>query len=382
MSLISGKEIPFFSVIIPCYKQADLLPEALDSLLEQKYESWEAIVINDGSPDDTTKVVESYSAKDARIRVVEKENGGLSSARNAGLVYAGGSIIHFMDADDSLLPGCYSTVAKAVALRPDAQLFQTGYHYCYGPDSKVLHTVKPALRAHLLPGILEGNAGPVHSLFVRREAVAAAGCFDETLRSAEDWDFWMRVAKSGFGSMHVIPEALVDYRMVDDSMSRNAFVMYDALKTVLLRAPLKDYRIVIDARDNKAYPFDIKPSLQRMLLMCLGVSVMQGKIGASADLFRKESEQYGLSFDFRSFGMMCSYLSFRYRYDEAFTMKVLTDIQPYFDQFFAAVGYNKFYRSKLRSEVFRGHLQMNRHRKFGILAPVLNQLAALRQRFL
>ena len=76
------------SVIVPCYNQAIYLPEALNSLLAQTYQCWEAIVVNDGSPDETEKVALEYTRKDSRIKYVFKENGGLSSARNKGIELA------------------------------------------------------------------------------------------------------------------------------------------------------------------------------------------------------------------------------------------------------------------------------------------------------
>lgn len=73
------------SIIVPCYKQAHYLGEALQSVLEQTYENWECIIINDGSPDNTEIVAKKWIEKDVRFRYLYKENGGLSSARNAGI---------------------------------------------------------------------------------------------------------------------------------------------------------------------------------------------------------------------------------------------------------------------------------------------------------
>jgi glycosyltransferase involved in cell wall biosynthesis len=370
------------SVIIPCYNQAQYLPDVLMSVQQQDYSDWEAIIVNDGSTDATETIANEFAAADKRIVVVTKPNGGLSSARNAGLKAATGHVYQFLDADDRVLAGCFQTIADHVAKHPEVYLFQTGYRYTYGLENNVLHATLPSERTHLLPGILKGNAGPVHSLFIRAEAAKAAGFFDETLRSAEDWDFWIRVAKSGYGTMQVIPLPLVDYRIVDDSMSRNAFVMYDALKTVLRRAPGIDKRITDESVYNKTYTVDSKPALKRMLMMCLGVSVMQGHIADSVALLKQEEDQEMLQFQERDFSAMCSYLSFRYRYDSEFTQFVLQKIRPRFDQFFNALGYRKAYRQQLLAEVFRYHLQINRRKRFGILAPIINRLANMKQRFL
>ena len=75
---------PLISVIVPCYKQVQYLDECLQSVLDQKYQNWECIVVNDGSPDRTEEVAKKWVKKDGRFRYIYKENGGLSSARNVG----------------------------------------------------------------------------------------------------------------------------------------------------------------------------------------------------------------------------------------------------------------------------------------------------------
>ena len=90
------------SIIVPCYNQAEYLGEALQSVLDQTYSNWECIIVNDGSPDNTEEIAKKWVLKDSRFIYFEKENGGLSSARNAGLEIANGEYIQFLDSDDFL----------------------------------------------------------------------------------------------------------------------------------------------------------------------------------------------------------------------------------------------------------------------------------------
>ena len=90
------------SIIVPCYNQAQYLDECLQSVLEQTYPHWECIIINDGSPDNTEKVAQEWVVKDTRFKYIYKENGGLSSARNAGIEIADGEFILPLDADDKI----------------------------------------------------------------------------------------------------------------------------------------------------------------------------------------------------------------------------------------------------------------------------------------
>lgn len=91
---------PLVSIIIPCYNQAQYLPETLQSVLDQTYTNWECIIVNDGSPDTTDEIAQEWLAKDSRYKYIYQENKGVSSARNLGLEYALGEFIQFLDSDD------------------------------------------------------------------------------------------------------------------------------------------------------------------------------------------------------------------------------------------------------------------------------------------
>lgn len=73
------------SIIVPCYKQAEFLPETLDSVLSQTYSNWECIIVNDGSPDNTEEIAKIYQSKDTRIKYLFKNNEGIAIARNTGI---------------------------------------------------------------------------------------------------------------------------------------------------------------------------------------------------------------------------------------------------------------------------------------------------------
>ncbi|MDO4493648.1 MAG: glycosyltransferase [Clostridia bacterium] len=114
-------ELPLISVIVPCYKVEQWLPACLDSLLAQTYRNLELICVDDGSPDRSGAILDDYAKKDPRIRVIHRENGGLSAARNSGLAVARGEYIGFVDSDDSVLPEMYETLYRLL-LRYDADI--------------------------------------------------------------------------------------------------------------------------------------------------------------------------------------------------------------------------------------------------------------------
>jgi glycosyltransferase involved in cell wall biosynthesis len=94
--------MPKLSVIIPVYKVEKYLAECLDSVIAQTFTDWQAICVNDGSPDNSDKILAAYAARDSRFIIVNKENGGLSDARNVGLEHATGEYVMFLDSDDLL----------------------------------------------------------------------------------------------------------------------------------------------------------------------------------------------------------------------------------------------------------------------------------------
>ena len=104
---------PRVSVVVPTFNQAAYLPLALDSILQQTYGRWEAVVVNDGSTDDTAAIADDYSRRDSRFRVIHKGNGGISSALNSGLAEASGDYFCWLSSDDMYLPGKLEAQVRA-----------------------------------------------------------------------------------------------------------------------------------------------------------------------------------------------------------------------------------------------------------------------------
>ena len=128
------------SVIVPIYRIEKYLPECIESILEQSFVDFELILVNDGSPDSCPEICDAYAKKDSRIRVVHKENGGLLSARKAGLKASKGKYISYVDGDDWVDKFYLDTLFK-LAKANDADLVETGHFREF--DGKI-ETIKPA----------------------------------------------------------------------------------------------------------------------------------------------------------------------------------------------------------------------------------------------
>ena len=121
--------MPFFSIIIPCYNQAHYLSDCLNSMINQSFKDWEAIVVNDGSTDNTSELTNTYLLQDNRIKLIEQNNQGLSAARNTGIKNAIGERLIFLDADDFFYDNALEVISNAAKVSDDKTLIQYGYAY-------------------------------------------------------------------------------------------------------------------------------------------------------------------------------------------------------------------------------------------------------------
>lgn len=130
--------MPAISIIIPVYNVEKYLRRCLDSVLNQTFTDWEAICVNDGSPDNSAAILDEYAARDARFKIVTKENGGLSDARNAGMKIATGEYVLYLDSDDFIHPQTME-IAHHLAVRDGSDIVSFTYDRIYRPQLMVRH---------------------------------------------------------------------------------------------------------------------------------------------------------------------------------------------------------------------------------------------------
>jgi GT2 family glycosyltransferase len=188
--------MPKVSVVVATYNRARYLPEAIASVLSQRFADLELVVVDDGSTDATREAVGAFS--DPRIGYVYQAHRGVSAARNTGLGIASGEYLAFLDDDDVFLPDKLRVQARA--LQHDASLgLVAGGHLVIDEQRRVLAVDEPWKRLPRLSAeaILLGNRFASNSVLVRRSYLERVGGFDEALSLAEDWDTWMRLALEG-----------------------------------------------------------------------------------------------------------------------------------------------------------------------------------------
>jgi glycosyltransferase involved in cell wall biosynthesis len=197
------------SVIIPCYQQGRYLEECVASLSAQCYTRWEAIIINDGSSDNTDETARELARRDIRIRYLSQNNSGLAAARNLGIRESRGGYVQFLDADDLLEPLKLWIHVDFLRQNPltavacgDVKYFDSEtpgvFRARLNPDDDpnwIADALSPG-KVHLASWI-KHNRIPVCSPIIRRALLDDIGCFNTDLIAYEDWEFWLRALLRG-----------------------------------------------------------------------------------------------------------------------------------------------------------------------------------------
>jgi glycosyltransferase involved in cell wall biosynthesis len=217
--------MPLFSVIIQAYNYGHYISESIQSILNQSFQDWECIVIDDGSKDDTSDVVKGFTIKDSRIKYHFQKNAGLSKARNRGISLAKGSYFQFLDADDLLEPEKLQLFNDTIINHPEADvLYSEGRLFKESDLEKLLYnyveleqkewTLNTSGKGNkIIAEFLKSNRFLVNMPVVR-SSVAKKMLFDiqhlsaakwgfvhenshKFIQGNDDWDFWTRTAISG-----------------------------------------------------------------------------------------------------------------------------------------------------------------------------------------
>lgn len=212
--------MPLISVIVPVYKAEKHLERCVRSILAQSHKQLEVILVDDGSPDDSGALCDGFAKEDARVRVIHKENAGVSMARNDGIQAARGDFLAFVDADDWLEPQMYERLLEEQQ-RTGVKLVYCSFRRIYAdhtedetfPEARVYEAQQVR---ELAQGMFEGRimGSPWRSLY-GREAVADT-CFPVDKSIAEDLLFNLEILKTA-KAVAVIPDVLYLYDQTNEA---------------------------------------------------------------------------------------------------------------------------------------------------------------------
>jgi glycosyltransferase involved in cell wall biosynthesis len=237
------------SVVIPCYNQGHFLREAIESVLAQSYRNFEIIVVDDGSTDNTSQIARTYPS----VRYIHQNNRGLAAARNTGIEHSKGTFVVFLDADDRLVtialeaglyhlnahPECAFVSGRYSVLRSNGQITLQSRHSFVEKDHYL----------ELLRGIYIGMHGTV---MYRRAVFESVGGFDPSFGACEDYDMYLRVARTNPVFSH--DSVVAQDRFHSRNMTENRALMLKSSYKVLQAQ--KKY--LLDDKQAKAFAAGIR----------------------------------------------------------------------------------------------------------------------------
>ncbi|WP_374145626.1 glycosyltransferase family 2 protein [Sphingomonas sp. 28-63-12] len=195
--------MPTISIIVPAYGLAHLVGETLDSVVAQSYPDWEAIVVDDGAPDDVEGALGRF-AHDPRIRLLKTDNAGLATARNRAIATARGAFIALLDGDDLYEPTYLETMLAAITADPGLGFVTcNAIYFGASRNGQLFSQHVPQIDPISLERILRREFNVFITSVIRRAAFDAVGGFDPALRSAEDFDLWIRLIEGGWRAAYV-----------------------------------------------------------------------------------------------------------------------------------------------------------------------------------
>lgn len=235
------QNIPLVSIIVPCYNYGHLLGETLNNILEQSYENWECIIVDDGSTDNTSIVAKEFVKNYKQFTYVFQKNAGLSAARNTGLQHSNGSFIQLLDADDFIESNKLLSQINVFSEHPISDIVYSEVRY-FSSEQQTLRRfsmneidmpwmpkVDSSNHQLLLSKLIDLNICVVNAPLIRKSVFDRIGLFNTDLIAVEDWEFWCRCAFQDVNFRFDNSEgtqALV--RFHEGSMSKNMKRMYEA----------------------------------------------------------------------------------------------------------------------------------------------------------
>lgn len=241
---------PIVTVVVPAKDDGRFLRPCLRSIREQSFASFECVIVDDGSSDDTLQIAKEFAERDERFSVIAHETcRGPSTARNTGLANSSAAFVTFLDADDFLYPHSIERRVEALLQTNPDMVAGT---FCDWQPTAQNEGPKPPERAPASRGKIVGFAGGPECPFivtaplVRREILESVGGFDEARQTAEDFDLWVRVLRAGFTFVYV-PIIGVAYRQTSGGLVFSKSAAHAEASVVIMEQQYEDLTEALDA---------------------------------------------------------------------------------------------------------------------------------------
>lgn len=225
------------SIVVPCYNQAVYLDECLQSVINQEFKNWECIIVDDGSPDNTEEVARKWLNEDSRFKYIYKDNGGLSSARNAGIKFAKGEWILPLDADDKISPDYLSLASEHINNNYAIIYCQAEY---FGTKSGLWDLEEFSLKEMAFKNVIFCSG-----FFKKLDWEKVSGYDENLLGGLEDWEFWISLLKNN-PNVYKIESICFYYRIKEDSMVKDLILNQQVTRSSLIYIYKKHFDFFIE----------------------------------------------------------------------------------------------------------------------------------------
>ena len=283
------------SIIVPTFNQAEYLSETLDSVLSQKYNDWECVIVNDGSTDLTESIIQKYCSLDKRFSYIRQKNSGPSVARNVGILNSEGEFILPLDSDDHISE-CYLTDAINIFIKKPkiklvysyARMFGGSYDLWIPPD-------------YSYDQILIENMLCCTAMFRRSDFDETNGYNTNMKEGLEDWDFWLSFLKNG-DVVYRIPKINFYYRVRDhsrhDKFSKNSISKKKMYKQIFLNHldSFKNNGVFFDG--DTGFRYKSKRFLYRRLYFFVKITFITARLDGYSAAFKKIFERFAKIFSY------------------------------------------------------------------------------------
>lgn len=228
----------FFSIVIPTYNRASFIPKTISSVLDQTYQNFEIIVVDDGSTDNTEEIIKNISA--SKIKYIKIKNSERGFARNCGIQNSSGEYITFLDSDDMLFPNYFANANESITRHNTPPFFHLGYEVVNTND-KVLLKID-YLKNDDINFIIKGNSLSCTGCFMRND-ISKSFQFntDRNLSGSEDWELWFRVlANHGIKTDNRISAKIINHENRSILASHGSEEKLTLRKELALKYAFKD----------------------------------------------------------------------------------------------------------------------------------------------
>lgn len=215
------------SIVMPCYNQGSYIKEAINSVLQQSYTNWECIIVNDGSSDDSLKIIKNLIKNDSRFKLLDIDNKGVSNARNVAIEISSGEYILPLDGDDKIHPDYLKLAIQQFEKDPNTSLVYCNARY-FGKKNTLFD-----LPTYTYEYLFHGNCIFCSAIYKRKDFYSKTTGYDiELIHGYEDWEFWLQLLDKN-SKVVQLNKVLFYYRLKE--LSRNTLVLEENNLDVTLR---------------------------------------------------------------------------------------------------------------------------------------------------